>query len=91
MNFDEDRLIIKSGVGVYNSAVQNKAWSNGASRLYYIKLETFYAQDHYLLLNDTHNVQLRTYCDNLNNIACLGQGFAGNTWGTATTGCALGS
>ena len=91
MNFDEDRLIINSGVGSYASAVQRKALSSSASSFYYVNLQTFFDQIHFPLLNDTHNVQLRIYCDNLANITCLGQGFAGNTWGSVPAGCALGS
>ena len=90
-NYDEDRLIINSGVGSYASALQRKALSNSASSFYYVNLQTFFDQIHFPLLNDTHNIQLRIYCDNLSNIACMGAGFQGTSLLTSPSGAALGS
>ena len=61
-NHEEDRLILNSGVGAYNSAAHRNTLSKNPN-YYYVNLQTYFDQTHLAILNNTHHIQLRVYMD----------------------------
>ena len=71
---DEDRCLINSLQGAYNSAAQRNTMSTVAGQNYYIPLRSFFDVVNPPLLSDAHMVTLVVSMANLADVVCLSGG-----------------